>query len=81
MVKPTYGPVIGFNRVEVAAIGSINLIVEVEGKKMDAEFTLYDCPSVYNVIMGRGWIHEMKGIVSSYHQVMKCLGGIEIRGN
>ena len=25
-----------------------------------------------NVIMGREWIHTMKGVVSTLHQVMRC---------
>ncbi|XP_021733169.1 cylicin-2-like [Chenopodium quinoa] len=34
------------------------------------EFLVIDAPSVYNVIMGRPMIHEIQGVVSTYHQMM-----------
>lgn len=41
-------------------------------------------PSSYNAIIGRMWLHRMKEISSTYHQMVKYPGtdGIEcIRGN
>lgn len=35
-----------------------------------AEFLVIDAPSVYNVIMRRPLIHEIQGVVSTYHQIM-----------
>lgn len=83
LIRPSLGPVVGFNGVKVRAMGVINLLVKVQHMQLDIEITIYDCPSSYHVIMGRGWIHKMLGVPSSYHQVIKCSirGGIKIRGS
>ncbi|XP_021718787.1 uncharacterized protein LOC110686469 [Chenopodium quinoa] len=35
-----------------------------------AEFLVVDAPSMYNVIMGKPLIHDIQGVVSTYHQTM-----------
>ncbi|XP_021745282.1 uncharacterized protein LOC110711211 [Chenopodium quinoa] len=35
-----------------------------------AEFMVVDVPSVYNVITGRPFVHDVQGVVSTYHQTM-----------
>lgn len=31
-------------------------------------FLVIDCPSVYNIIVDRPWIHTMKAVLFTYHQ-------------
>ena len=49
-------------------------------------FLVLDTPSAMNVIMGREWIHVVKGVVSTLHEVMRCqspdsLYTIDIKGD
>ena len=46
--------------------------------------TVIDKPSSFNAILGRTWIHAMKALPSSYHQMLSfwtLLGQIDIRGD
>lgn len=44
------------------------------------KFLVVKCPSVYNVILGRPALNNMKAITSTHHLAMKFLieGGIEV---
>jgi len=35
------------------------------------EFMVVDTDSPYNIILGRNWIHKMKAVPSTYHQLIK----------
>ena len=35
------------------------------------EFWVLKVPSTYNIILGRTWLHAMRSVASSYHQVMR----------
>ena len=35
------------------------------------EFWVLHVSSTYNLILGRGWLHAMQAVVSTYHQVMR----------
>ena len=35
------------------------------------EFLVVDIPSPYNAIVGRDWLHRMKGVTSTLHQAIK----------
>jgi hypothetical protein len=41
---------------------------------MDVEFVVVSSPSPYNIILGRTWLHGMKAVASTLHQVMKFVG-------
>ena len=38
---------------------------------METEFLVIDIPSLCNVIVGRDWVHMMKGVTSRLHQDIK----------
>lgn len=58
----------GFNDESISAIGKIKLSVFAVGENMMTSFLVLDCPSAYNIILGRPWIHVMKAVSSTYHQ-------------
>ena len=42
----------------------------VEGVNQMVKFMVVDCPSAYNAILGRSWIHAMEASPFIYHQVI-----------
>ncbi|XP_070037874.1 uncharacterized protein [Nicotiana tomentosiformis] len=73
----------GFNLASVTTWGEILLLMNV-GVMKKTLFEVVDGDVGYNIILGRPWLHEMKAIPSTYHQLLKfpMPGGIkQIRGD
>ncbi|KAJ9544403.1 LOW QUALITY PROTEIN: hypothetical protein OSB04_024110 [Centaurea solstitialis] len=62
---------IGFNGDATSTLGEIILLVFAKGINKQTKFNVIDCPSAYNAILGRPWIHDMKAVPSTYHQKIK----------
>ncbi|XP_056690104.1 uncharacterized protein [Spinacia oleracea] len=74
---------VGFSGEALRTVGEILLPTYAEGVNMMTKFNVVDCPSAYNVILGRPWIHKMKAVPSTYHQSIKFptkWGVMEIKG-
>ncbi|KAD4385754.1 hypothetical protein E3N88_25923 [Mikania micrantha] len=54
-----------------AIVGEIKLPVYIEGINSMQRFCIIDSLSCYNILLGRLWIHGMKGVSSTYHQCVK----------
>ncbi|XP_059658968.1 uncharacterized protein LOC132305325 [Cornus florida] len=63
----------GFDGTRVDPIGVIDLSVTAAKRTLKENFVLTEIHPSYNLIMGRGWIHQMNGVPSTLHQVMRCL--------
>ncbi|KAK0580870.1 hypothetical protein LWI29_007278 [Acer saccharum] len=61
----------GFSGEQKSTLGEIVLPVYAEGVNLYINFLVLDCQSPYNAILGRPWIHELKAIPSTYHQLIK----------
>ncbi|XP_021867041.2 uncharacterized protein [Spinacia oleracea] len=74
---------VGFSGESLRTIGEISLPTYAEGVNVMTKFNVVDCPSAYNVILGRPWIHKMKAVSSTYHQSIKFptkWGVMEVKG-
>ncbi|KAL5560386.1 hypothetical protein UlMin_036597 [Ulmus minor] len=74
---------VGFNGEQKFTIGDIALPVYAGGINLNVNFTVLDSPSAYNMILGRPWIHKMRAVPSTFHQVIRFptkWGIKEIRG-
>ncbi|XP_048493253.1 uncharacterized protein LOC104883311 [Beta vulgaris subsp. vulgaris] len=73
-LKSVRYPVIGFTGASVVLEGLISLPVRIgendTARDLMAEFLVVDVPGAYNAIMGRPFIHNVQGIVSTYHLTM-----------
>ena len=70
---------VGFNGTQTTSLGEIVLPIAVL-----VLFIVIDEPSSFNAILGCTWIHAMKALPSSYHQILSFLtpvGQIDIRGD
>ncbi|GFZ04896.1 hypothetical protein Acr_17g0004680 [Actinidia rufa] len=61
--------------VEVIALALGNRVSQTRAgsQELMMEFVVVDIPSPYNAIMGRDWLHRMKGVASTLHQAIKFL--------
>ena len=74
----------GFNGEVTPSLGIIELPVRAGDVNRMVEFTVLDCPSPFNAILGRPWIHGMRTVPSTYHLCVRypTPNGIqEIRGS
>ncbi|XP_019261483.1 PREDICTED: uncharacterized protein LOC109239385 [Nicotiana attenuata] len=61
----------GFNLVSVTTLGEILLPTNAEGVIKTTLFKVVDGDMGYYIILGRPWLHEMKAVLSTYHQLLK----------
>ncbi|XP_056850812.1 uncharacterized protein LOC130500119 [Raphanus sativus] len=64
-------PLVGFSGEVKQTLGEVLLPVYAEGVNEATKFLVVDCPSSYNVILGRPWIHDMGAVPSTLHQLVK----------
>ncbi|XP_028053805.1 uncharacterized protein LOC114258143 [Camellia sinensis] len=80
---PAPHPLYGFNTNPEYPLGKITLPVRAGSRTVEVEFLVVKLPSPYNAIMGRTWLHLMKAVPSTYHQLVRFPTGHgieEIRG-
>ncbi|XP_059638555.1 uncharacterized protein LOC132280817 [Cornus florida] len=63
----------GFDGTTVDPIRVIDLSITAAKRTLKENFVLTEIHHSYNLIMGRGWIHRMNGVPSTFYQVMRCL--------
>ena len=61
-----------FDRTKVKPIGIVVLPVNAADRIQMDTFIIIDTPLAVNVIMGHKWIREIRGVVSTLHQVLRC---------
>ena len=63
----------GFNGVTTTSLGDIVLPVQVGPITQNVQFSIVDDLSPFNAIMGCTWLHSIKVIPSTYHQMVSYL--------
>ena len=71
-IRPIKALLLAFNGAKVKLLGMIVLPVYAVYQIVKVKFLVVNTPSAMNVIMGRGWIHTVQGVVSMLDQVMRC---------
>nr|XP_009596401.1 uncharacterized protein LOC104092494 [Nicotiana tomentosiformis] len=64
-------PLTEFNLASATTRREILLPMNVEGVMKTTLFEVVDDDMGYNIISGRPWLHEMKNVPSTYHQLLK----------
>ncbi|XP_057490953.1 uncharacterized protein LOC130776722 [Actinidia eriantha] len=70
-LKPVRAPLVGFNAQAHWPLGTVSLKTRAGSQELMTEFIVVDIPSSYNAIVGRDWLHRMKGVASMLHQAIK----------
>ncbi|XP_026450783.1 uncharacterized protein LOC113350894 [Papaver somniferum] len=79
-----YYTIYGFNSTPTKPLIDIVLEVKTGPMKIETRFSVVDAPSPYNAIIGRRWVHKLKGLVATYHQYLRFPtpeGVMEIKGD
>ncbi|XP_059654709.1 uncharacterized protein LOC132301477 [Cornus florida] len=72
-IRPTSSLLMGLDGTRVDPLRVIDLSVTAAKRTLKETSVLTEIHPSYNLIMGRGWIHQMRGVSSTLHQVMRCL--------
>ncbi|XP_026377761.1 uncharacterized protein LOC113272069 [Papaver somniferum] len=67
----SYHTIYGFNGAPRKPLGDIVMQINAGPMKIDTHFSVVDALSPYNAIIGRRWVHKLKGITSTYHQCLR----------
>ena len=67
LIQPVTTHIYAFDGTRVNPIGTIDLPVYAADRILTVKFFVVDTQSTVNVIMGREWIHSIKGVVSTLH--------------
>nr|CAN79252.1 hypothetical protein VITISV_038224 [Vitis vinifera] len=74
----------GFNGSSTTSLGDIVLPVQAGPVTLNVQFSVVQDLSPFNIILGRTWLHYMKAIPSTYHQMVSFLtnnGQIDLYGS
>ncbi|KAL6343022.1 hypothetical protein AAG906_017042 [Vitis piasezkii] len=74
----------GFNGASITSLGNIVWPVQVSPITLNVQFSIVEDLSPFNAILGRAWLHGMKVIPSTYHQMVSYLtedGQIDLYGS
>ncbi|RVX00668.1 hypothetical protein CK203_030340 [Vitis vinifera] len=63
----------GFNGSSTTSLGDIILPVRAGPVTLNVQFSVVQELSPFNIILGRTWLHYMKAIPSTYHQMVSFL--------
>ena len=72
-----------FNVATMTSLGDVVLPVQVGPITLNVQFSMVDDLSRYNAIMRRAWLHRMKVILSTYHQMVSYItkeGQVDLLG-
>ncbi|XP_038719859.1 uncharacterized protein LOC120012498 [Tripterygium wilfordii] len=61
---------IGFNGEVSHSLGEVTLPIYAPGLNKHTRFSIVDSSSAYNAILGRPWLHAIRVMPSTYHQVL-----------
>ncbi|XP_057510747.1 uncharacterized protein LOC130793111 [Actinidia eriantha] len=70
-LKSARAPLVGFNAQAHWPLGTVSLKIRAGSQELMTEFVVVDIPSPYNAIVGRDWLHRMKGVAFKLHQAIK----------
>ena len=63
----------GFNGVTTTTLGDVTLLVKARPVTQWVVFSVVKDLGPYNAIVGRTWLHSMKAMSSTYHQMVSYL--------
>jgi len=84
IISQTYSLLYEFYGNEARPLGMVEFPVRADSLNVIMEFNILDVPSPYNASLGRPWIHMMRAVSFTYHQLLKYptpFGTANIKGD
>nr|XP_027067806.1 uncharacterized protein LOC113693472 [Coffea arabica] len=72
-LRPSATVVRGFDGSRRESMGEIELILEIGPAQFQVTYQVMDFSSVYNILLGRPWIHASNSVPSSLHQMLRFI--------
>ena len=66
----------GFNGATTVTLGDVTLPVKVGSVTQQVLFSIVEDLGSYNAIMERAWLHSIKDVPSTYHQMVSYLTNV-----
>ena len=66
----------GFNGATTVTLGDVALLVKARPVTQQVLFSIVEDLGPYNAIMRRAWLHSMKVVPSTYHQMVSYLTNV-----
>ncbi|XP_071912181.1 uncharacterized protein [Coffea arabica] len=70
-LRPSGTIVRGFDGAQREPIGEADLVIEMGPAQFQITCQVMNFPSIYNILLGRPWIHKSGAVPSSLHQLLK----------
>lgn len=70
-LEPYSAPLVRFDGQPTLALGKIKLPMSLGPVTLMVNFLVVEASFPYNAILGRGWIHKIKIVPSTYHQCLR----------
>ncbi|XP_071933055.1 uncharacterized protein [Coffea arabica] len=70
-LRPSGTIVRGFDGAQREPIGEADLVIEMGPAQFQISCQVMNFPSIYNILLGRPWIHKSGAVPSSLHQLLK----------
>ncbi|XP_071909661.1 uncharacterized protein [Coffea arabica] len=72
-LRPSGTIVRGFDGEQREPIGEVDLVVEMGPAQFQIACQVMHFPTIYNILLGRSWIHKFGAVPSSLHQLLKFI--------
>ncbi|XP_026444138.1 uncharacterized protein LOC113344359 [Papaver somniferum] len=70
-LAPAEYHIFGFNGISTNPKGEITVTIPVNSLETIVTFSVVEVDTPYNAIIGRPWIHGVRGITSTFHQCIR----------
>jgi len=61
----------GFDNIEKECIGYVFMPIKGGGKMVHQKVYIFQVKLIYNLFLGRHWIHKIRVVTSTLHQLIK----------
>nr|XP_027124338.1 uncharacterized protein LOC113741048 [Coffea arabica] len=77
-LRPSATVVRGFDSSKRESMGEVDLVLEIGPAQFQVTCQVMDFSGVYNILLGRPWIHASNSVPSSLHQILRFIANDQL---